>query len=67
MRIERIEDKKFMITLSEKEALKLADNVDLNWEWCKIYTLHIGRILLTYFMLCCQFPDQKQLPLESEL
>ena len=67
MKIERIEDKKFMITLSEKEALKLADSVDLDWDWYTIYKLHIGRTLLPYFMLCCQFPNQKQPSLEKEL
>lgn len=67
MKIERIEDKKFQITLTEKEALGLADNFEMDYEYVKIYTLHIGRIILHYIMQCCQFPDMKVPPFEQDL
>ncbi len=66
MRIERIEDKKFMVTLTEKEALRLADNFGMCWEYVKIYTLHLGRAMLHYMMVCCEFPDIQQPALDTE-
>lgn len=67
MKIERIEDKKFRITLTENEALRLADNFDMDFESVKIYTLHVGRIILHYMMMCSRFPDIKTPPFEQEL
>lgn len=67
MRIERLEDKIFMITLTEKEALRLSDNFEMDYQYVGICTLHIGRIVLHYMSQCCEFPDIKIPPFEQDL
>lgn len=67
MKIERIEDKKFQITLTEKEALRISDCSQMDWEYAKIYALHLGRIIINFMALCSEIPHAKQPPLETEL
>lgn len=67
MRIERIEDKKFMITLTEKEAIRITGTEDMDLEFAKIYSQHVGQVLLHYMIMCCEIPDMKQPVLDTEL
>ena len=67
MKIERIEDKVFQITLSDAEADRLADAEETNMSSCKIMGLDIGRWILHYMIGACMFPHLKQPPLDTEL
>lgn len=67
MKIERVEDKKFLITLTEKEALRISDTKETDLEYSKIYSNLIGRVLLHYMIMCCEIPDMKQPALDTEL
>ena len=67
MKIERIEDKKFQITITEKEALRISDCNQMDWEYAKIYSLHLGRLIINYMALCSELPDAKQPAIDTEL
>lgn len=67
MKIERIEDKIFKITVTEKEALRISDCSEMDWAYAKIYALHLGRVILNYIAMCSELPDSKQAPLVMEL
>ncbi|MBA7696619.1 hypothetical protein ES703_105269 [subsurface metagenome] len=67
MKIERVEDKKFLITLTENEALKIADAKQCDLEYSRIYAQHIGRVLISFMIICCELPHVKQQPIETEL
>lgn len=67
MQIERIEDKKFQIIITEKEALMIGDITVVDFHQSKILANHIGSNLLRYMMCCSELPHSHQLPLEVEL
>ncbi|MBA7680740.1 hypothetical protein ES703_89061 [subsurface metagenome] len=67
MIIERIEDKKFLVTITEKEALMIGDITQVDFHRSRIIANHIGSNLFRYIMCCSEIPDSHQLPLELEL
>lgn len=67
MKIERIEDKKFMLTITEKEALRLSNSENTDVTDCKIMGIDIGRWILHYMIGACQFPHLKQPVFDTEL
>lgn len=67
MQIDRIEDKRFMITITEEEALRLSDGTDFTLTDCKTMSLHLGRLMLYYMIDCSESPHAKRPVLEVEL
>ena len=67
MRIERVEDKIFTLTLTDDEAYFIADCTQIDFERSKIIANHIGSKVLFYMMNASSFPHSGQPPLEVEL
>lgn len=67
MKIERIEDKEFRVTLTEDEALMIGDITQVDFHRSRIIANHIGSNLLRYMMCCSELPHSHQLPLDLEL
>lgn len=67
MRIERIEDKEFKLTLTDDEADFIADASEIDFERSKQISDHIGDKVLFYMMDASQFPHSKKPPLEVRI
>lgn len=67
MQIDRIEDKKFMITITENEALKFADRSEVDFHLHKLLANRIGSRLIGYINESCKFPHSKRPTLELEV
>ncbi len=67
MKISRVEDKKFMITINEKEALELSDDSSHDFYDRKILTLRLGNAIADYLIESCKFPHDKRPTLELEV
>lgn len=67
MIIERIQDKKFIITITEKEALRFANGSEVDFETSKSISKHIGTLLLHYIIEASMFPHDNRPALEVEL
>jgi len=67
MRIERIEDKKFQVTITEKEALKFSDATEITFHYNRLISNRIGSRLLGYITECCKFPHAKRPALDLEI
>lgn len=67
MKIERIEDKKFMTTITEAEALMIGDITQVDFDRSRQIANHIGSSLFSYMMCCSELPDSHRLPLKLEL
>ncbi|MBA7623494.1 hypothetical protein ES703_30890 [subsurface metagenome] len=60
MLIERIEDKKYKLTLTDKEADMLADCTVIDFARSKQIAAHLGDKVLFYMMESSQFPHAKR-------
>ena len=67
MRIERIEDKKFQITITEDDALYLADDSNLDFLDHKMFIIRFGNQVLSYITEACKYPHSKKPLLDIEL
>lgn len=67
MKIERIKDRIFQISLSETEADRLADVSETDFAYVRQYTSNFGRIILNYIIDCCTYPTSKSPSFDLEL
>lgn len=67
MKIDRTEDKKFVITLTDDEADKISDHTEVDFHRHKLIANLIGSRLLGYMTESCKFPHSKRPTLELEI
>jgi len=67
MRIERIADKEFKLTLTDDEADFIADGTEIDFERSKQISNHISDKVLFYMIDASQFPHAKKPPLDVRL
>lgn len=67
MKIDRVEDRKFQIAITEKEALILADDDSQTFLDRKMLCVRFGNHVLDYICESCKFPHDKKPTLELEL
>lgn len=64
MKIERVEDKKFQLTITEKEALQLSDGSEIDFETSKTIATRIGIFILHYIIEASMFPHDNRPQIE---
>lgn len=67
MKIERVADKEYRLTLIDDEADMIADCTQIDFARSKQIAAHIGDKVLFYMMDASQFPHARKPPLEIEL
>jgi len=67
IQIERIDDRVFLVSISEKEAQRLADGTEIDFSTSKMMSSHIGVALLHYMIESSMFPHDKRPPIELDL
>lgn len=67
MLLKRVEDRKFMITLTESEALKISDHTEVDFHYARLLSNRIGAKLLGYMSDSCKFPHCKRSASEVDL
>ncbi|MBA7697097.1 hypothetical protein ES703_105755 [subsurface metagenome] len=67
MQIDRVEDKKFQLTLTDDEADKLSDHTEIDFHRHRLIANRIGSRLLGYMSESCKFPHSKRATLDLEL